>query len=264
MDIIKCKTAQHIQQVKDYIGSDYVKVPYLYTNLYKYGVGNANVDVWIDKVFDGINGVYLRYFTCLHFFTKDSNYSNNRFVEFVQNNNFDVIMLEDSFGEQVHSILQSYILTREYTFKYDLNNSEYSNQAEFAIKEDFEEIAELLIQDQIYKDIYTKDTLYIQLLERYNAGYGKCCIIRRDEKIVASLTINGENDKFAIVGSLIVHPEYRKRGFGGIVLKYLCKYVGDKGVECLAFLAEDNTATLELHKKINAYPIGMIYKYRKL
>ena len=53
-------------------------------------------------------------------------------------------------------------------------------------------------------------------------------------------------------------------GLGGIVLRHLCKYALDKGVDCLCFIAEDNIASLELHNKLNAQPIGMIYKARKL
>lgn len=262
MSIIKCKTEEDIQQVKNYLGGDYLKVPYLYTNLYKYGTGNANVEVWTDFTDSQINGVYLRYFTCLHFYTKDSNYPHNSFLEFVEQNNPNVIMLEDTFGECIRPFLKLYLLSREYTFQYDLGKSEYSNLAGYADRKDIEEISELLMIDSIYQEMYTKEALLNQLLERFDAGYGKCCIIRRDGRIVANFSINGENDKFIFLGSLIVHPEYRNMGFGAIVLKYLCKYAQDKRIDCLAFVAEDNVASLELHKK-NALSIGMIYKFRK-
>lgn len=264
MSIIKCKTVEDIQQVNDYVGIDFIKVPYLYTNLYKYGVGNANVNVWFDQIDNQIKGVYLRYFTCLHFYTKDNDYPLRVFLEFVEQLNPEVIMVEDTFGKRIQPFLYSYFLTREYTVRFDLNIAEYSDFAKFACREDLEEIAELLMLEKIYQEIYTKETLYDQLTERFDAGYGKCCIIKKDKKIVANYSVNGENDKFVFLGSLIVHPNYRHMGFGGIVLKHLCKYASDKRLECLCFIAEDNVASLELHKKINALPIGMIYKFRKL
>jgi N-acetylglutamate synthase-like GNAT family acetyltransferase len=262
MPIIKCKTEEEIRQVKDYLGSDYLKVPYLYTNLYKYGIGNENVEVWAEIKDNQINGVYLRYFTCLHFYTKDVNYSQYSFLKFVEQNNPKVIMVEDTFGERIKPLLNAYLLSREYTFQYGLGKSEYSNLAGYADREDIEEIAELLMIDRIYQEMYTKEALLNQLLERFDAGYGKCCIIRKDGRIVANFSINGENNKFIFLGSLIVHPEYRNMGFGAIVLKYLCKYAQDKRIDCLAFVAEDNVASLELHKK-NALSVGMIYKFRK-
>ncbi|MGB4205609.1 MAG: GNAT family N-acetyltransferase [Bacteroidales bacterium] len=264
MPIIKCYTEEEIRAVKDYLGSDYLKVPYLYTNLYKYGVGNDNVDVWIDKTSERINGVYLRYFTCLHFFTREDNYSKNSFIEFVKDNNFEVIMLEETFGEKIQSFLQSYTLTREYTIKYDIENSEYSDIVCYAEREEIEEIAELLMNDQIYQEIYTKESLYNQLLERFDAGYGKCSIIKKDGKIVANASINGENDRFAFIGSNIVHPEFRRMGFGTKVLNHLLKYVQSKELECLCYIVDNNFASLELHKNMNALPVGMIYKFRKL
>lgn len=264
MPIIKCKTENGLRKAKEYLNPDYIRVPYLYTNLYKYGIGNANVEMWIDIMNDQIQGIYLRYFTSLHFYTKDSNYSEYPFLKFVEQHNPEVIMIEDTFGERIRHFLKSYLLSREYTIRYDLDNSEYSGFVGYAGRKDIKEIAELLMSDHIYQEMYTKEALYIQLLERFDEGYGKCCIIRKNGKIVASFSINGENDKFIFLGGLIVHPRYRHMGLGGIVLKHLCKYAQDKGVECLSFVARDNVASLELHKKINALPVGMIYKFRKL
>lgn len=264
MPIIKCYTEEEIRAVKDYLGSDYLKVPYLYTNLYKYGVGNDNVDVWVDIKSEQIKGVYLRYFTTLHFYTKANNYNKQEFLGFIRQLNPNVIMVEDNLGKEIHPMLMSYKLIREYTIKYDLSASKCSDLVSFAEREEIEEVAELLMKDQIYQEIYTKAILYNQLLERFDAGYGKCSIIKKEGKIVANASINGENDRFAFIGSIIVHPEYRRLGLGAKVVNHLIKYVQNKDLECLCYIVDNNYASLEMHKNMNALPVGMIYKFRKL
>ncbi|MGI6757907.1 MAG: GNAT family N-acetyltransferase [Bacteroidaceae bacterium] len=264
MSITKCKNEEDLLRVKVYLGSDYLKVPYLYTNLYKYGTGNTNVEVWFDINEEQMRGIYLRYFNCLHFYTKETNYSQKSFLEFTGQINPEVIMTEAAFGGRIRPFTKSYSLTREYSIRCDPDRAEYSNLAGYAVRQDIEEIAELIMMDRIYQEIYTEESLYNQLIERFDAGYGKCCIIRRDGKIVANYSINGENDKFIFLGSLIVHPDYRNMGFGSILLKHLCKYAQEKDLECLCFIAENNVKSLELHKKNNALPVGMIYKFRKI
>lgn len=264
MAIKKCKTEEDIRQVEEYLGSDYLKVPYLYSNLYSYGIGNSNVEVWADIMCGQINGIYLRYFTCLHFYTKNSDYPEISFLQFVEQLNPEVIMLQETFGKVIQSFLELYLLSRGYIVQQDLGNAEYSNMVGYANRNDIKEITELLMDDPIYQKIYTKENLYSQLLERFDAGYGKCCIIRKDGKIVANYSVNSENDKFVFLGSAIVHPNYRRMGLGGLIKKYLDKYALDKGIECLGLIEEDNVASLELNKKMNTSSIGMIYKFIKL
>ncbi len=263
MSIVKCKTEEDIRKVKKYIGSDYTKVPYLYTNLHSYGIGNTNIEVWYDDIEGKVNAVYLRYFTCLHFYTQDNDYPKKSFLKLVQCIKPQVIMLDDIFGKKALSSLELYSLTRQYLIKHDTVVSDYSKLVSFAEREDIHKIAELLIQDRVYQEIYTRKELEQQLFERFDAGYGKCCIIKIDGEIVANYSINGENDKFAFCGSLIVQPEHRRKGLAQLVRQNLFKYVQNKGLECFSFIGEDNIASLKLSKKMNSTIVGEIYKLHK-
>lgn len=106
MTFAKCTCYSDILQAKDYIARDYVKVPYLYTNLYKYGTGNENVEVWVHRGNGQIFGVYLRYFTCLHFYTKQDDYPASLFAAFVERNDPDVVMADDKYGEVIRPFMK--------------------------------------------------------------------------------------------------------------------------------------------------------------
>ena len=61
-----------VKEILDYIGDDFKTVPYLYADVVKYGAGAPNVRTWIDRASDdSLRGVYLLYYDCLHFFTRD-------------------------------------------------------------------------------------------------------------------------------------------------------------------------------------------------
>lgn len=70
--VSKYMSESEVKEILDYIGDDFKTVPYLYADVVKYGAGAPNVRTWIDRASDdSLRGVYLLYYDCLHFFTRD-------------------------------------------------------------------------------------------------------------------------------------------------------------------------------------------------
>lgn len=64
-----------IIEIKSYIGEDYKKVPYLYSNLAAIDRNNPNIKIWIEKNSMGdIIAIFLLYHTCLHFYSREEKY----------------------------------------------------------------------------------------------------------------------------------------------------------------------------------------------
>lgn len=65
-------------RILEYIGDQYLQVPFFYMNLKQYGTTNENVIVWADMVDGQLLGAYLQYYDCLHFFTKKCQLSHRK------------------------------------------------------------------------------------------------------------------------------------------------------------------------------------------
>ena len=68
----------------DYIGSDSIKVPYLYSNLMLYSDITPFIKVWVDYCEDEIIGIYLLYHTCLHFYSKTADYPTDAVLSMIE------------------------------------------------------------------------------------------------------------------------------------------------------------------------------------
>ena len=260
--IQRCLNENELPEIHQLVDNNCLQVPYLYANLHKYGIGNNDIKLWTDRIDGALHGVYLKYYNCLHFFTDLSDYPINSFIQMVDRCKPKVIMLQDDFGLKAESSLSEHYLAKpEFLVKLiPHNGGQYVEDVSVANENDIDEITDLLMTDTVYSDVYTWDELNNQLLERHREGFGKCFIIRRDNKIVTAYVINGECDRFYILGGLITHPDYRRQGLGQIILGHVLKELNEKKM-CIDFLLTDNIATIELHKKWGMTPEKYIRKY---
>ena len=68
----KISTKDEAASAIAYLGDDYLKVPYLYVNLIKYGTGTENIVTFADKLDNGkISALFMLYYDCIHFYSKD-------------------------------------------------------------------------------------------------------------------------------------------------------------------------------------------------
>lgn len=255
-----------VKEIIDYIGEDLKKIPYLYVNVKKYGLGTDNILTWIDRnEHNDICGVYMRYYDCIHFFTKDtSTYSVHVLYDFINSQKHRVIMLQEEIGDRLDSYLDSYYSERNYVIDMDsvgLEDIQY--KSELAKRTDICEIVDLLMADPEYYNVYDKKVLLDQMLDRYDSNFSRYFIIRMDNIIVATCSTYGEVDNLALMGGVIVHPKYRRMGLARDVENFGCHILEKNKISRVGFVNYHNTASLALHQKLGAYTIATLAKFIK-
>ena len=264
--LISVTKVQEIAEIIKYIGQDYKATPYLFVNVSKYGLGTSNIHTWIDRNEAGmIKGIYLVYYDCIHFYTKDiEGYPIERLVSFIHDTDHKVLMLQGSIGDRIDRCFPTYYSERNHVIDMDrvgLEEREYVSV--IGTRDDIPEIVELLMADPEYINVYDKDVLLKQMLDRYDGNFGRYFVAKLDGKVVATCSTYGEVPGFALVGGVIVHPDYRRRGLAGDVEKYACHVLEKEGVSRVGFVNFHNTASLALHEKIGAFSIAVLAKFVK-
>ncbi|XP_037032028.1 uncharacterized protein LOC119071268 [Bradysia coprophila] len=62
------------------------------------------------------------------------------------------------------------------------------------------------------------------------------------------------------IGALYVHPDYRRQGYGSLVVKALSKIIGERGDHVLAFVEELNMPARKLFEKCGFTIVGTIHR----
>ena len=259
------KTSE-VNDIIKYIGGKYKTTPYLYVNIIKYGLGTDKVFSWVDCNESGeIEGVYLLYYDCIHFYTNDvKNYPIQRLLNFIHQTNHKVIMLQGEIGDRINNELVSYYSERNHVIDMDkVGVEEKEYKSEIAKREDISEIVDLLMADPEYVNVYDRKVLNDQLLDRYDGDFSRYFVVKMDGKVVATCSTYGEVQGFALVGGVIVHPEYRRRGLAGDVENYACHVLSKENRSRVGFVNVHNTASLALHEKLGAFSIATLAKFVK-
>jgi N-acetylglutamate synthase-like GNAT family acetyltransferase len=265
--MIKITTKSEIEKIVEYIGDHYKSTPYLYVNIIKYGLGTNNVTAWIDYSSNGsIEGVYLLYYDCIHFYTNETdNYSVDKLIDFIRRTKHRVVMLQGAIGDRIDNELHGYESERNHVIEMDrvgLNAREYLS--EIAIRDDILQIVDLLMADPEYTSVYDREVLSDQLYDRYDSNFSRYFVVKMDGKVVATCSTYGEVPGFALVGGVIVHPDYRRRGLAADVENYACNVLASEGISKVGFVNYNNSASLALHEKLGAFSIATLAKYIKV
>ncbi|MBR4750819.1 MAG: GNAT family N-acetyltransferase [Thermoguttaceae bacterium] len=259
-------TVEEIKDAISYIGERYKSTPYLYVNILKYGLGTENVVAWFDKNKNNqIDGIYLLYYDCIHFYTNDlEGYPIEKLLDFADETAHKVIMLQGEIGNRVERAFQTYYSERNYVIDMDkcgLEDRVY--QSQIAEREDIPQIVDLLMADPEYINVYDRNVLSKQLFDRFDGNFSRFFVVKMDGKIVATCSTYGEVPGFALVGGVIVHPDYRRRGLAGDVENYACHILNNEHISRVGFVNFHNAASLALHEKLGAFSIAVLAKFVK-
>lgn len=258
-----CTDSGSIKSLLDYMGESYIAEPYLYVNLKKYGCENPSVLVWVDKDQEAVCGIYLLYFDCLHFFTNEPDYPVERLAEMIKKLNPKVVMTHGKTGENLSEVLSCEVkIEKNYVMDWrPIKERRKSNRVHVAEKEELKEIADLIMADKEFQLVYQKDILIKQLEERFDDGFSRYFIICEEEKIVAAYSTYGEADGFAMLGGLIVHPDYRHRGLASELIRHISEVLCRENKQGICLVIYNNLASLNLHKQMGAISLGALFKY---
>ena len=268
--MIESMNTHYLEHVIRYVNEDSRLVPYLYVNLKTFDGKNSSVSVFCDfneKNGNEIEGVYLLYYDCLHFYTKDTKgYSINKILDVVNKLKAKTLMLQEDVGKRISDILlNKYILERNYTFEFDMQRVRSMGNQNFrsilALRTDISEIVDLMLTDDEYSIVYDREVLLDQMLQRFDSGISRYYIVRDGGKIVASSSTYGETDDIALIGGYIVHNQWRRLGLISDVADHMCYDLDRDGKTAIGFVNYDNRASRTFHEKIGVKINATYYKF---
>ena len=239
-----------------YVVEDKKSVPYLYVNLKTFDFCNDSVKLYMDQEEGVLQGIYLLYYDCLHFYTQvEDTYPRDKVLDMIDKLSPRVTMLQDVIGQSIKEILlKDFILERNYIIDMDNINvqPEEGFRSVIADREDIVAIADLLLSEEEYSIVYDRDVLIKQMLERYDLGISRYYAVKEGEIVTASCSTYGETDDLALIGGVIVHKDWRRRGLAADVENHACADLEAEGLSRVGFVNYENAPSLALHKKLGA------------
>ena len=241
------------QSIVSYIGSEYYKCLYLYLDLEKYGFDQDEVDVYVQTAGEKISSVLLKYYSCLHVYSKDDSFDAKELAAFIDGNSFKLIYCAASTAEHIYANMSQIVKdsaskTTGWVAQIEKTDKKSEGLATEAASEDFAQIASLILGDEDISRSYKSDELERQLLERSREGYARNYVIKQDGLVIAHACTNAELGNIAVVAELLVRSEYRRRGLASEIWRYICETLLAEGKEVYSFYYSEESRAL--HRKI--------------
>lgn len=106
-----------------------------------------------------------------------------------------------------------------------------------------------------------------ECLEEIEKGKRERLVLTLNEKIIAQCQIDYfyyPHAHLAEIVALVIHPEYRRKGYAEKLMKEIEKMVKEKGKEILILsVDENNTPAMNLYKKLGYKQYGYFEKHMK-
>ena len=262
--ITRCLDPCCPERILEYIGDDFKCTPYLYINIKRYGVSDPNVKVWIDSDGAHISGVYLMYYDCLHFYTKESGaYPHEVFLSMLTECRPKVFMVQRQFGDRLEpGAFGSFKLIKTHLVALQMSShGKRDDRVQLVERKDLREIAALMLTDRSRAATYEQDILVAQLEARYDDQFSRSFVLRQDGAAAAVYSTYGETDKVVMLGGLITLPQYRRQGLARAVMEHVYSVVGSETATGISLIDCTNGPSIELHKKTGFSFFSSIYKF---
>ncbi len=239
--------------VLSYIGDNYPSCLYLYLDLKKYGIGSDEIDVFIQENSNGITAVLLKYYSCIHVYSAENLFDAAELGEFIEKNRFSMVYCTAQTAELIYNALPENVqknstVTTGWVAQIDKTDKEARGAAELAQDRDFEQIVRLIFDDEDIGRSYKYDELAQQLRERNRSGFTRNMVIRDGDLVIAHACTNAEMENIAVVAELLVHKDYRRKGYASEIWRDLCSKLLKEGKEVYSFYYSDESRAL--HKKV--------------
>lgn len=233
---------EDLDRILSYLKPDVENCIYMYTDIFMYGVDNPNMKLWFTEEAGEIKVVVMKYHDSISVYSDLSAWDCNKVVELIKEQGVTMVNARREMIVEMAPLLETDYYT-DYGYIVRLENYipvGLEDECSMAAPDDIPEIAELLSQDDFYKDSYTAKEIEEQFKERMTTGMGRSCIIRRDGKIVAHCASFTEADGIAVRAGTICHKDYRGQKLGIAVENYITMYMNEHGYQWYTFLVEEN------------------------
>lgn len=241
-----------------YIGKDYPSCLYLYLDLLKYGLESDTISVYIQTENNEIEAILLKYYSCLHVYSRNKAFDAHELVKFFCNCNFTMLYSTADTAENVYLALPQEIknkatFSRGWVAQIQHVDHKPRGLAVAAERNDFDQIVRLIYDDEDIGRSYKFEELARQMEERNQQGYARNLVIKEDKLVIAHACTNAELNGIAVVGELLVRKEYRRKGYASEIWREICSQLLVEGNEVFSFYYSDESRTL--HKHIGFYEV---------
>ena len=244
------------KEIIDYIGDEYYKSLYLYLNYLKYSIKDNEINLYVQIIDNCIRCLLLNYGNTVHVFSKENDYDVNEICEFITKNNYSVICADENIISEISKRLEEKKYIESFGNIWEMKklndfSFEHEKKVEVALENEFEKIVEFLLEDKRKKNIYTKDNLYNQIINRNKEKYGRNYIIKEKDNIIAHAGTGAENSCIAVINFVMVDEKYRGNGYASSIVKKLCEDLISENKIC--YLMTVSSDVENLYKKIGFY-----------
>ncbi len=255
----------NLKELIQYVYDERKSVPYLYVNLKTYDPANRNVKLFCDYEDGKLCGIAIFYYDCLHFYTRDKEtYPRDRVLDLINKLHPRVIMLQDVIGQSIlDQMTPQFVVERNYIIDMDGVKPKEGvvYRSQLVGREDIEKIADLLLTEEEYSIVYDRQILIDQMLDRYDRGISRYVAVKEGDLVVSSCSTYGETDDMAMIGGVIVHKDWRRRGLAADVENFICDILAEENKNRIGFVSFENAPSLALHTKLGAVPCAIYTKF---
>lgn len=235
--IIKCMKDWN-KRIFSYIGDDYEKCLYVYSDLIKYGVSTEYVTVWVNVIDDKIRAIIMKYHNGMHIYSSNLDYDKTEIVKLVRKTKPSMVLGVEAIISDISDMLGDYSCKYGYVKKMKKSAGNYKyDDVKTATLEDVGSLTKMLMEDEGFSVGYTYDEMFGQILERIADEYGKTFYIRNEDEICAQLGISAITNQFMIISNVYTLKQYRGKQYASKLFSYM-SYISE-GKEIYLFCYGD-------------------------
>lgn len=255
--IIKCFEKDR-KRILEYIGTEYSHCLYLCLNLNKYGLDSNNIEVYSMEEGDSITAVMLKYYSCLHIYSRDNTFDAIELATFFVRQGYTMIYCSSETARIIYTVLPDNLtahasISNGWVAQIECIDKEPKGLSVPAESNDFEQIARLIYEDDDIGRSYNYDDLVNQLIQRNKEGYARNLVIKDNDLVIAHACTNAELANIAVVAELLVRKEYRRRGYASEIWRDICRKLLAEGKEVYSFYYSEESR--QLHKHIGFFEV---------
>ena len=247
----RCIKKEEESIIINYIGDDYYKCIYLYLDLKRYGLLNPNVKTWIQEDDNHkITSVVLKYYTGMHIYSKNNNYNLKDISQLILLERPTMICGEAEIIEDIFKYMNCDYYNIEKGWVRELSKIDNDERESItkAEKDDFNQIAELLYNDEDLGSSYELEELSKQLYERNKEGFVRNYVIKDNDRVVSHAGTGAEDEKLGMLAYVITDPNYRGKGYAKKLCKAVCQDLIEEGKK--VYLINYSNESTALYDKI--------------
>lgn len=243
-------TEEDLPAIKEFVSRDISKGVYLYLDVYKYGLDNPAMKLWVLKSENTgeITAVVMKYHDSISLVAGPSVVSFDFFAELLEQEQPAMVSGEYELMKQIYPQISD-VYDMEEGYVYEITDYRYipcDVGIEPAGREDMPEAAKLICSDEsIGGAYYDIDDLTQQLIERIEDGTARNFkICEEDGTMFAHIATYAEGKGIGVTGGLIVEPSHRDQPYGTFLESHLVKSMRDDGLRAFTFVTNRKRAKL--------------------